>query len=320
MSPQVRRIVIIAVAAVIGTWLLLTLSRQMYFSPREEKLAKIDDLTKRVLDRESKNPIVMKRRLQGYADRTLGSSREAVDHTLRTQLNRMTEELGLSDAAVGTTNAIVRLSPARRIFSSKGLQGQLRDQPDFIEVEGWVNAKGTLEQVLALVDRIESASWLKRIDKVRVQAEEGGARCAVSLRLTTLLLPDMSPSDAPALEPYDRDRLKRYASLMSANPFAMPAPPPKEKPARAADHSPPPPPTFPYEQWALSGVALGPEGDEAWLRRSATGETLRLVVGQSIGEARLLAAQGEVARFEINQKQFLVTIGDKLSKQTVVTP
>lgn len=321
MSAQLKRILIIAIAFVLGAWLLLTLSRHMYFSPRQEKLAKVDQLTDRLLDRQSKNPVVMKRALQTFADRTLGSSRETVDHALRTQLNRMTEELGLSDASVGTSNATVRMSPARRIFASNGLQGELRDQPDFIELEAWVNAKGSLEQVLTLIDRIEAASWLKRIDKVRMQAEDGGKRCAINVRLTTVLLPDLQPSSAPALEPYDRERLKQYAGLIESNPFALPAPPAPapEQPVQVATQ-PPSPPKFPYEQWALSGVALGPEGDEAWLRRASTGETLRLMVGESIGDAILLAAQGEVARFELNQKQFLVTVGDKLSEQTVVAP
>lgn len=323
MNNRTRNIVLLSGAAIVGIWLALSLSRSMYFTPRAEKLATIEQLSQRELQRASITPLVVKRQLQDYADRTLGSSRETVDHMLRTQLNRMTEDIGLSDVAVGTANATVKLSPARTVFARDGLQGELRDQPDFIEVEAWVNAKGTLEQVVALVDRIEAASWLKRMDKVRVQAEEGGARCAVTIRLTTLLLPDVSPSKTPTLEPYSRERLARYASVLGTNPFALPAPPiaPVVEPVRVVENSEPsPPPKFPYDKWSLTGVAFGPDGGEAWLKSASTGETLRLIVGQTIGDARLLAAQGENARFELNQTQFLVSIGDTLSEQTVVTP
>lgn len=322
MNARMRNIVLIAVAGIVGLWLTMGISRSMYFTPRAEKLTTIEQLSQRESQRAGIAPLMVKRQLQDYADRTLGSSRETVDHMLRTQLNRMTEDIGLSDVAVGTANALVKMSPARTVFARDGLQGELRDQPDFVEVEAWVNAKGTLEQVMTLVDRIEAASWLKRMDKVRVQAEDNGARCAVTIRLTTLLLPDAAPSKSLTLEPYASQRLARYASVLESNPFALPAPPapPVVEPVRVVEKPTPAPPKFPYEQWALTGVAFGPDGGEVWLKSASTGETLRLIVGQTIGEARLLAAQGENARFELNQTQFLVSIGDTLSEQTVVTP
>lgn len=312
MTRPVRLALGLVAALVVG-WILYSTAQRFYFTPVREKQAEIDDLTSTIDTRANVNRARLRRQLQAIADRTLGSDRQTVDHRFRTHLNRITEDLGLNGATVGTAGASAERSPARTRFSRRGLQGELRDMIDFIELEGWVSAEGTLEQAVALVDRIEAEPWLKRIDQVKLSARDGGTRCAVSVRLTTIMLPDYQPDEVPHLEDYDRGRLGRYASILEANPFAVPAPEPRPEPTQVAEQPEPAKPVFPYGQWAVTGTAIGPEGAEVWLLRRSSGQTRRLLVGEAIGEARLLAAEGENARFELNEQQFLVSIGGTLA-------
>lgn len=318
MSRRVRTIMVIAAAALFGVWVLSAVARAAYFTPRSEKLAQIEKLTGRVESMSQVNRVARTRQLQAYADQTLGGERETADHQFRSHLNRLTEQHGLVGASVGTADTSARLSPARTEFSRQGLQGEMRDQIDLIEIEGWINAEGSIEQVLAMIDSLNAQPWLKQLDQVKLSAKENGERCAVSIRLTTLLLPGYEPSREHEVQDYDEARLARFVGLLNANPFALPKPEPPVRTAEGED--PPPKPEFPYGQWSLTGTALGPDGVEAWLLQQTTGETRRLLVGQSIGNARLLAAEGENARFVLNQQQFLVSIGATLIDRAPVQP
>jgi len=320
MTRPIRFVLTIMVIAVV-VWILYGTAQRLYFTPMKEKRAEIVDLESKVEERASTNRAVFRRRLQDIANQTLGSDRQTVDHRFRTRLNRITEQLGLNGAAVSTAGTSAKRSPARTNFSRRGMQGELRAMIDFIELEGWVNAEGSLEQVLALVDRIEAEPWLKRIDQVKFDAKDEGSRCAVSIRLTTLMMPDYAPTQTRESNQYDRRRLDRFAGLLESNPFAVERPPQEPEPTRVAEQTnphPPEEPTFPYGQWAVTGTAMGPDGVEVWLLHRDNGETRRLLVGQEIGEARLLAAEGENARFELDQRQFLVSIGGTLADAKAV--
>ncbi len=320
MNTRMRNILLIVVASVIGLWVVTSISRSTFFTPRAEKLQRIDDLTERITARTGINPMVMRRQLQGFSDQTLGSDRETADHELRTHLNRLAEQLGLSGASVSTAGASAKLSPARNKFQRRGVQRELRELIDLVEIEGWINAEGTIQQAVALLDALATEPWLKRIDQVKLTAKDGGTRCGISVRLTTLILPGYRPASELDVQPYESQRLARFASIVDTNPFALPKPEPAA-PVQVAENpepAPKPKPEFPYSNWALTGTAAGPDGVEAWLHQQATGETLRLLVGDSIGKAVLLAAEGENARFELNQQQFLVSIGTTLNDRVPV--
>lgn len=245
--------------------------------------------------------------LQAFADRTLGEDLETVDHRLRMRLNRIAEQLRLENVAVGTGGASTRESPARSTF--RGPFRPMRDEVDLVEVEAWVGGEGTLEQALRLVDVVQSEPWIKRITQVKLDGRDNGNRVTVSVRLTTLFLPGLRPGvqSAPS---YDPAAFNRYAAIVARNPFQVP---PKPAPAP----TPPAPvasvkPRVRYDNWAVTGVATGPQGAEVWLTHAKSGASRRLTVGGQVEQAVLVAVDGDRATFELADERFQVDVGETL--------
>ena len=76
------------------------------------------------------------------------------------------------------------------------------------------------------------------------------------------------------------------------------------------------PKTFPYQAWAVTGVAIGPVGPEVWLRNPQTGESQRLSVGETFEDLLLVGAAGEKAEFKLKDKHFTVSIGRRLNQRS----
>jgi len=202
-------------------------------------------------------------------------------------------------------------SPARSLPVFRGHK-DLRDELDFVEVEASISGQGTLQEVLQLVDRIESQPWLKRVIQLRLQPRDNGERFAVTVRLVTLFLPGRFPAQVPPMGP-SSDGFERLAPLVSRNPFRLP--PKTVEPAPAAVPSPTPQTPDPLGTWTLTGVVSGPEGVEAWLLEAASGRSRRMLVGQTIEQLRLVAAEGETAEFQLGDERFRVRVGRRLSER-----
>lgn len=256
--------------------------------------------------------------IQEFVDRTLGGDSETVDHRVRSRLNRIAEECGIAGPAVGTGAISARRSPARRAMSRRGPWAQLRDEPDFVEVEAWVSGDGTLEQALLLVHRVTSEPWVTVLTSVRLDPSENGETVGINVRLITLYLPGREPASIVEGEA-DLAGFEHYAAIAGRNPFRLPPPIEPEQVAVAAppeaEKPPEQKPRFPYGKWTVSGVAQGPAGAEAWLRNQDSGETRVLVVGDEIDRLTLIAAEGEMARFADKKAEFLVRVGDTLKQR-----
>ncbi len=290
------------VLAVAGGWLLWQPINIKYLEPRATRLAAIASLRGDITDADralADRPRVAKA-IAGIARRTLGADLETVDHQLRSHLNRIGEEIGLRDLSVGTGRTGPIETPATTEFKK-----ELREELDGVEVEGWITGKGTLEQALRTVHRLEAEPWLKRLGQVRLQAADNGASFQVTVRLATLYLPGREPSEAVEWT-YDPEGFASYLALVSRNPFAMHAP-------SAAPAAPPPPPGFPYGEWMISGVAALAAGPEVWLRNTRSGETLRLAVGESLGDWVLASAGGATAEFVRGDRRLPVAVGETLA-------
>lgn len=243
--------------------------------------------------------------LRGCADRTLGADRESVDHELRSRLNRIGSELGLQGLSVGTGRVRSVESPGRSKFADKAL----RDEVDFVEVEGWISGEAPLEPALRLLHRVEAEPWIKRIEEVRLEPRDNGARFAVTLRLVTLFLPGRAATSPPPASDAAAPGFEPWQVLASMNPFRVPdAPPPA--PARAPA---PPSPMAALSRWVLTGVASGPGAAEVWLLNPESRESKRLAVGERIESLLLVGAAGEVADFELEGKRHRVPVGSALS-------
>lgn len=316
MSRPVK-IILLAVAVVIGGWVAYSrIIKTMYLEPRAAALASIEKATTTLAEyrkNQQDHPRV-DTAIRGVIDRTLGGDLETVDHRLRTRLNRLAEQLQIRNAAVGTTGQVKpRESPAKSRFSSNRA---LRDEFDFCELEAWINGAATFEQALALVDAIEAEPWIKRIDELKLDPRDNGARFNVSIRLTTLFLPGRAPKGELQAPPADPSRVQRYASLAAINPFRLPPPPPAQpKPVEAVAAGPPP---FPFDQWTLTGIAQSPAGLEIWLLNRSTQEARRLAVGERLHDVEFVAAHGEWAEFRTGDERFSVAVGGILSDRTLV--
>jgi hypothetical protein len=266
----------------------------------------------------------LNRAIQSFVDRTLGGDLDASDSALRSRLNRIGEELRLLDLSVKTERAALRLSPAKSQFSAKGSQKSLRDEPDFMELPATITGEGTVDQVMRLVHRIQSEPWIKRLDAVRLDQSKGGERVRVTVKLTTLFLPNRKPKADPRLSDEERvaveQSFERYRAMANANPFRVPQPAKVEPVTTVAQvpPTPPPPPQlgFPYDQWQLTGLVNGPGGMEAWVRNPTTGERRELQVGHVIGEIAFVGANGDIAEFSLGQQHFRIQLGTPLSSRS----
>lgn len=307
---------LIAVLAVAGLWLgYARVLKPLYLEPRAQYLAQIDKNGKTLAEyrRNLQDHPRVAQSIDGYVNRTLGSNFETVDHRLRTRLNRIAEQVQLRNAAVGTTGqSKPRESPAKSRFNT---QRTLRDEMDFHELEAWVSGNGTLEQVLALVSTIEAEPWIKRIDQLNLDPRDNGARFNVSVRLTTLFLPGRTPDPARQPPPLPVN-MERVTQLASANPFRVPPPAPAVQPETQAIAAAPPP--FPYDQWAITGIANSAHGLELWLLNRSTQESRRMAPGERLNDVEFVAANGETAEFRVGEQRFIVTVGQNLNDRKPV--
>ncbi|MEE9129828.1 MAG: hypothetical protein V3T84_07390 [Phycisphaerales bacterium] len=308
-----RRIVLfVGVLAVLG-WLGYLAAQNLYFEEKADHVSKIDSYRSFLKDAkaESRRRRELDADLQEIVNRTLGADRETVDHQLRTRLNRIGEELGISGLSVGTGQARKLQSPARNEFGRT--HRALRDEIDFVELEGWITGEATFEAALRLVYRIDAEPWLKHLDQVRLQPKDNGDRFGVTVRLTTLFLPRQVPSE-PMLAAYDTSAFDPYLALTRSNLFRVPP---------QGQSSPPTPSAVAatsQDQWTLTGVASGPQGLEVWLLNLQTGESRRLAVGETLRDLVLVGAVGETAEFRRDQQQFTVSVGQRLSQRSPLQP
>jgi len=259
--------------------------------------------------------------LDDVANSSLGNSLAVVDSSLRTRLNRLGESEKLRNLAVGTGANAAHDSPARGKYGRSAEQRGLRDEIDFVELQGWVNGDGTPAQILRLVQRIDAEPWLHRIDSIKLEAvgiekAADAPRLRASIRLTTLFLPGRTAT-AELASSWTKAEADRLAPLLERTLFALPVPAPPVVAVQAAPPTAPvAPPPFPYEEWQLTGVARGPTGPEVWLQNRRSGERRTLVPGQSLSEMTLVEAGGETAFFTVSGQRVRVAVGSSMHERS----
>ena len=309
----VTRLVLGLLAAASVSWLAWIPVRAMYIDRHADLTERIEKCRsdiklceQNLLDRPR-----VKGEIDDFVNHTLGGDLETLDHAIRTRLNRLGETLELDDLMVSTGKTRSTPSPARLQFSGR-TQKSLRDEIDFVELEGWITGRGTLEQVLHLVGQVRAEPWLKRIDQLRLEPKEGGKVIDVNLRFTTMYLPGREPTHPAESAGDDPAEFAARRVVLARDPFRIPTakpPPPKPSPTQ----KPQPKAGFPYQQWVITGVAIGPDGGaEVWLLNTKSKESLNLTVGGSIGRLVLASASGERAEFTHGEKTVVLNVGDRL--------
>jgi hypothetical protein len=309
--PRVVQIILIALACLVAVWLTYRTADHMYFTPRRDLLNTVGQVQSR-LDRYAQARNDRKRLnsdLQNIVEHTLGGDVETVDHRLRTRLNRLAEHVGLANYSVGTAAPARKQSPVRSEFARP-----LRDEPDFMELPGWIGGQCSFEQALQLIGCLQAEAWIKRIDSLKLDPKDNGNKFDVNVRLTTLFVPGKFPA-AELPQTFALPQLAAYSGFASTNPFRLPP-----APAVAAKASPVSTPQgFAWDQWGLTGVAESAAGPEIWLLNHQTHESRRLLIGEKIDDAVFVAARGDAAEFTIGNDRFAVLVGRSLSDRSQIT-
>ncbi|MAT81173.1 MAG: hypothetical protein CMJ29_05955 [Phycisphaerae bacterium] len=308
------RLLIGAVGVLVLLWILWTVIQSFWLEPVGELQQKLDRL-KGTVDQyqddldgfdEVQNAV------DEYVARTLGGSLEEVDHRFRSRLNRIGESVGLQDLSVGTGRSVALLSPGRNDFKGRTRRA-LREEVDFVELEGSMSGFTNWKGVLELLDRLKSAAWIKKIDNVRLRASGDGSRLQIAVQLRTIFIPGRSPEVLPDAD-WSGDRLASLSDLVARSPFMIPVPPPVAKPAPR----PAPPVKKPAPGWRLTGVA-GIDGEaEVWISNIQTGRSKRLRVGQRHAGLVLEGIQGDFAAFRAGDSLVSIQVGQMLDDTTPV--
>lgn len=254
-------------------------------------------------------------RIQTRIDRTLGPNLETVDSEVRRRLNRIGEQLGLSDFSVTTGAATSQPTPAKKEFRRPD-ERPLRDEPDFVLVQATVSASGPPSRIFQLVFRIHAEPWQKRIESIRLDPNATGDSVRASIRLQTMFLPGRAPQAELAQDPALLATSQRFTELFASNPFRVPVSQPTATSVAAAgtadagsgasaavagsvplDVAVPESP-FPYGEWQVTGVIDGPGGTEAWLRHLPTGSQVTLQPGSPIGDLIFRRVEYDYAVFD----------------------
>lgn len=260
-------------------------------------------------------------RIAAIVDRTLGTDLEHVDAELRRRIAGLCESAGLQNVTVTTLGASVLETPARRTFRKTSAEKAFRDEADFAMVGATASGTGSLEEVVRLLHGLDAASWMKRIESVRLDPDRDGSRIKVAVRVSTIFVPggQPDPEGVPANE--SRRDLGRYAALIERNPFVLPKPEPEPQPVPVVAPEPPKAPVVdPLGKWVLTGLVEGGPGDEAWCRHRESGRTVTLLPGTKVdlpggGTVFLVEIKGDVATIRSGEETWRVLVGSTLDRR-----
>ena len=308
-----RSMVILALLGIVSlSWIVMASAQRVYFHPRSELDGNIASVGSRVASYRKglSDKARVENELQTFVDRTLGGDQETVDHRLRTRLNRLGEQLQLSEVVVGTGRSLNRGTPAKRQFSRR--EKELRDEIDFVELNAWITARGSLEQVLCLVDAIEAEPWIKRIDQIDLDPKDNGAFIDIVVRLTTIFLPGQE-SELQEASTYDTTRIDRFARLIVNNPFHVPAAP-VDPVAPSVDIVSIP--VSELDSWIMTGIGQTSFGYEIWLLHEGTKATRVWRPGEHIEQVVLVTARDDLAIIQDEESQYAILVGQKLNNRS----
>jgi hypothetical protein len=300
----------------------------LYIKPRQQRLDRIETLTGQISRHEKllRGAPEVRARAKSVGELLLGIERDEVNARFRDGLARVAEQCGLSGMTVETGSARDATSPLVDVRDvPMSLRRELRRNADFAVLQGTLKGSGTLDQALRLVAYLESQAWVHRIEEVSLRPMgRDRRRFEVRVVAATILAPDLArlagprgPEPLIALASAKAEESIR--EMVRKNVFARPAAPdgkPAQSPVVVIGETPAPPPArvFPaYEEWKLTGVAIGRAGTEAFFVNIRTGEKITLQRGGALLDAIFLEGKGETAVIEIGGKRFEISNGQTLA-------
>lgn len=327
-SPFVVRGVIAAVVATAGYFGV----DAVYLTPRAAIVENMTKAQERIAAMEKTLAGREAVRAQGKAAGAtlLAVEQDQVSARFRDGLARVAEHAGLTGVTVESGRPQDEISPLVNPAAKAPVKVRtaLRKAPDFAVVRGSVKGEGSLEQALGMLASLEAQGWVHRVEAFSIRpVGKDRDRVEVRVEAATILAPDLARlAGAGGPEPTialasgeDQATVRRIAGK---NVFVTPrvARGPSEAPVRVEGpgpeaSAPPPMPFAPYEDWKLTGVALGRLGAEAFFTNTRTGEKVTLQQGGSVLDAVFVHGAGEKAVLEIKGERFEVTNGQTLASR-----
>ncbi len=247
------------------------------------------------------------------ADTALGDNAEQVVHALRVALNTIARDAGLTEIAVDSRDIGPVRSPAERSRTFRDAEG--REAPDFHLVEGSLRATTTLDVALAVLAQVQSQPWPKQVESVSFSPREDGKLVELIVRLRTAFLPGLKSSPHP-IEAARAEWTGAAAVIASGAIFT-----PWEPPAVAAAPAPPPDPgpsperKPAWDQWSVTGLVNGREGQELLLVNSKSGERRTLKPGQEWLGLIFEGLRDDSAMIRAEEGVFALRPGQNLSQR-----
>jgi hypothetical protein len=317
--------IIIAIAAVVvlagGGWLGYD---RMYARPRKDLLKQISHYRSALAAREMELGHIgpLRERLRRVASTTLGSDDEQMSAALRSAMAEVLGSVGLRDVTVGTGAPVAVKNPAApRIEEVRDKAA--RNAPDFYAMTATASGVGSLEAALRGLAALEAQAWAHRVDQWSISpVDKGRDKFELSVGITSIYFPepDLRPAavaqaDVKPWQPLSESRFAPYRPILTRMAFKAPPPPPP--PAQPAPAQPAQPAAQaaaqPYAEWLVTGVVMGRDGVELWLKNSKSGKTATLLKGERLLDATFVEAEGETATLEIGGARYIVALGQTLA-------
>jgi hypothetical protein len=261
----------------------------------------------------------------------LASKLDLLSARFRDGLARVGEQSGLGSVVVEHGQPQDVDSP---VLDAKGistdLKRELRRVPDFQVVRGTVRGTGTLEQALRALGTLQVQPWVHRIEGFTLRPTgKSRERFELKVDVATIYSPalaGLAGNGGPMPElvaPSARDE-ESWRAIARGRMFGVPVlaggpgeAPPVTIAAAAPDEAPPPHPTpfAPYEDWKLTGLAVGRTGPQALFLNLKTGDRLTVLKGGQVLDAIFVDGEGEQATVEIGGKKFGVSVGATLASR-----
>ncbi len=304
-----------------------------YAAPIKEKRAELQQVEERIRSLRNRTATMLENRrdIKPLIARTLGSSAQSAEAALRSRLNELAREAGLPGTSVesrvaqrATINPAsdARLSAYRR----PDARGRLRSAPEaaFVTMTATLRGEGPTERVLQALAMLESQQWLQRVTAVSIEptTRSEGELANYSFEIQTVYIPETSPENGPGLASIAPLRQELVSSITGRSLFTPPPPPqpvveerPQPEPKPVVQRPPDPPPPPPYDQWFVAFLRDGSDGPQITIRRSGSGQTRVLSMGERFHGMTFSGFDRLDALFEIDGNLFRIGVGQNLASR-----
>ncbi|MCA9280718.1 MAG: hypothetical protein H6812_08510 [Phycisphaeraceae bacterium] len=279
-----RKALLYLVGGLVFAWLLWWTYDRNAAGPVRELRKELADAQEEVDDRMASimDARGAEKALRDIASHALGDTPERAVHGLRVALNTIAHEAGLQEISVDSRDAGAVRSPAERSRSFRDASG--RDDPDFHIIEGSLRATTTLDNAMRVLARLQSQDWPKQVVTASISPRDDGKRVELSVSLRTVLLDGFASGGSGIIAEAD-PRLVARGDLVAQGAIFTAWEPPAvavvpEKPDPAPD---PPKPRKPaWDQWSITGLVDGRDGQELLVINRKSGERKTLRPGDSL--------------------------------------